>query len=220
MAYQLVIGNKNYSSWSMRPWVLMTHFGIPFEEVRIPLYTPAWQAQIRKVSPTGKVPCLICDATTVWDSLAIAETLHERHPALGLYPADPAARALARSVSAEMHSGFSTIRAQMSMNIRLAVVHSMASEVLRSEVDRVKEIFATCLARSGGPYLFGQFSIADAMYAPVIMRFRSYGVSLDALCEAYRDTIVRNPAVSRWISDALEETETIPDYETVSRMYL
>jgi len=220
MAYQLVIGNKNYSSWSMRPWVLMTHFGIPFEEIRIPLYTPAWREQIRRVSPTGKVPCLIYDATTVWDSLAIAETLHERHPALGLYPADPAARALARSVSAEMHSGFSTIRAQMSMNIRLAVVHSMASEILRAEVERVKEIFATCLARSGGPCLFGQFSIADAMYAPVVMRFRSYGVPLDAPCEAYRETIVRNPAVSRWISEALVEAETIPDYETESRKYL
>ena len=220
MAYQLVIGNKNYSSWSMRPWVLMTHFGIPFEEIRIPLYTPAWRERIRKVSPTGKVPCLIDDSTTVWDSLAIAETLHERHPALGLYPADPVARALARSVSAEMHSGFSTIRAQMSMNIRLAVVHSMPSDLLRAEVERVKEIFATCLAKSGGPCLFGQFSIADAMYAPVVMRFRSYGVPLDAPCEAYRETIVRNPAVSRWISEALAETEIIPDYETESRKYL
>ena len=220
MAYQLVIGNKNYSSWSMRPWVLMTHFGIPFEEIRIPLYTPAWRERIRKVSPTGKVPCLIDDSTTVWDSLAIAETLHERHPALGLYPADPVARALARSVSAEMHSGFSTIRAQMSMNIRLAVVHSMPSDVLRAEVERVKEIFATCLAKSGGPCLFGQFSIADAMYAPVVMRFRSYGVPLDAPCEAYRETLVRNPAVSRWISEALAETEIIPDYETESRKYL
>ena len=220
MAYQLVIGNKNYSSWSMRPWVLMTHFGIPFEEVRIPLYTAAWREQIRKVSPTGKVPCLIFDGTTVWDSLAIAETLHERHPALGLYPVDPAARALARSVSAEMHSGFSTIRAQMSMNIRHAVIHPMASEVLRSEVERVQEIFATCLARSGGPYLFGQFSIADAMYAPVVMRFRSYGVPLGAPCDAYRNAIVRNPAVSRWISEALAEAETIPDYEAASRQYL
>ena len=220
MAYQLVIGNKNYSSWSMRPWVLMTHFGIPFEEIRIPLYTPAWQEQIHKVSPTGKVPCLIFGANTVWDSLAIAETLHERHPAPGLYPADPAARALARSVSAEMHSGFATIRTQMSMNIRLAVVHAMASEALRSEVRRVQEIFATCLARSGGPYLFGQFSVADAMYAPVVMRFRSYGVPLDAPCEAYRETIVRNPAVARWISDANAEAEIIPDYETECRKYL
>ena len=220
MTYQLVIGNKNYSSWSMRPWVLMTHFGIPFEEIRIPLYTPAWREQIRKVSPTGKVPCLLYGGNTVWDSLAIAETLHERHSALGLYPTDPAARALARSVSAEMHSGFSTIRTQMSMNIRLSVVHAMASDALRSEVERVQEIFTTCLAISGGPYLFGDFSIADAMYAPVVMRFRSYGVRLNGVCDAYRETVVHNPAVARWISDAHAEAETIPEYEAESRKYL
>lgn len=220
MTYKLVIGNKNYSSWSMRPWVLMTHFGIPFEEIRIPLYTPAWKEQIRTVSPTGKVPCLLDGAITVWDSLAIAETLNERHPRLGLYPEDPAWRAMARSVSAEMHSGFSTIRTQMSMNIKLSVVHAMASEVLRAEVRRVQDVFAACLAKSGGPYLFGEFSIADAMYAPVVMRFQSYGVPLDKPGEAYRATIMRNPAVSRWISDALAETEVIPDYEVESRKYL
>lgn len=220
MTYQLVIGNKNYSSWSMRPWVLMTHFGIPFEEIRIPLYTPAWREKIRKISPTGKVPCLLYGGDTVWDSLAIAETLHERHSALRLYPTDPAARALARSVSAEMHSGFSTIRTQMSMNIRLSVVHAMASDTLRSEIERVQEIFTTCLAKSGGPYLFGDFSIADAMYAPVVMRFRSYGVRLNGSCDAYRETVVNNPAVARWISDAHAETETIPEYEAESRKYL
>ena len=135
-------------------------------------------------------------------------------------PTDPAARALARSVSAEMHSGFSTIRTQMSMNIRLSVVHAMASDTLRSEVERVQEIFTTCLAKSGGPYLFGDFSIADAIYAPVVMRFRSYGVRLNATCDTYRETVLHNPAVARWISDALAEAETIPEYEAESRKYL
>ncbi|GAB7534384.1 glutathione S-transferase family protein [Burkholderia sp. 3C] len=204
---QLIIGDKNYSSWSMRPWVLMRHFGIAFDETLIELRTPATDAQIRAVSPSGKVPCLIDDAGhAIWDSLAIAETLAERHPAQALWPADPAARARARCVSAEMHSGFMAMRSEMPLDIRAALPGRKLSPAALADVARVDALWRDCLAASGGPFLFGAFTIADAMYAPVVLRFVTYAPPLSEIAAGYVERMLADPAVAAWADDARRET--------------
>ncbi|WP_414450793.1 glutathione S-transferase family protein [Burkholderia sp. 22PA0099] len=204
---QLIIGDKNYSSWSMRPWVLMRHFGIAFDETLIELRTPATDAQIRAVSPSGKVPCLIDDAGhAIWDSLAIAETLAERHPAQALWPADPAARARARCVSAEMHSGFMAMRSEMPLDIRATLPGRKLSPAALADVARVDALWRDCLAASGGPFLFGAFTIADAMYAPVVLRFVTYAPPLSEIAAGYVERMLADPAVAAWADDARRET--------------
>ncbi|NRF88846.1 glutathione S-transferase family protein [Burkholderia gladioli] len=204
---QLIIGDKSYSSWSMRPWVLMRHFGIPFDETLIELRTPETSARIRTVSPSGKVPCLIDDdGLAIWDSLAIAETLAERHPALAMWPAEPAARARARSVSAEMHAGFVALRAEMPLDIRATLPGREASPAALADVARIDALWRDCLAASGGPFLFGAFGIADAMYAPVVMRFVTYAPPLSEVAAAYVARMLAVPAVAAWADEARHET--------------
>ncbi len=209
----LVIGNKNYSSWSLRPWLAMKVAGIPFAEHRIPLYGPGSKDQILVYSPAGKVPCLADGDLRVWDSLSICEYLAEKHP--GLWPQDPAARALARSVSAEMHSGFANLRAKMSMNIRKRYPGLGRTPESLADVARIVSLWSDCRARygKGGRFLFGAFSIADAMYAPVVLRFRTYEVELPADCRAYSDAVLALPAMQDWIAAAMAETESLPQFE-------
>ena len=209
----LVIGNKNYSSWSLRPWLAMKVAGIPFAEHRIPLYGPGSKDQILVYSPAGKVPCLADGDLRVWDSLSICEYLAEKHP--GLWPQDPAARALARSVSAEMHSGFANLRAKMSMNIRKRYPGLGRTPESMADVARIVSLWSDCRARygKGGRFLFGAFSIADAMYAPVVLRFRTFEVELPADCRAYSDAVLALPAMQDWIAAAMAETESLPQFE-------
>jgi glutathione S-transferase len=203
----LVIGNKNYSSWSLRPWIAMKVFGFPFDERRIPLYGPASKEEILKASPAGKVPVLIDGSTTVWDSLAILEYLAERNPRL--WPSQPAQRARARSVSAEMHSGFPSLREHMSMNVRKRYPGKGHSPEVHAEIARIVQIWN----ESEKPFLFGPFGAADAMYAPVVLRFRTYEVDLPRACRAYMEAMLELPALQEWIAAAERETESISAFD-------
>jgi len=211
---KLVIGDKNYSSWSMRPWLLVKHFGIPFEEVLIELDEAGTKAAILTYSASGKVPCLVSeDGFAVWDSLAIAETLADRYPQHALWPREPNARARARSVSAEMHSGFGALRNAMPMNIRLTRPGVGTEPEVLADIARIDTLWRECLAASGGPFLFGEFCIADAMYAPVAMRFNSYQPKLSPEAAAYVQRVTAAPAVAAWIEAARRETHVVADDE-------
>jgi glutathione S-transferase len=209
----LVIGNKNYSSWSLRPWLAMKVLGLPFEERRIALYRPESKQAILRDSPSGKVPCLIDGAVRVWDSLAILEYLAETHREL--WPAERAARAWARSISAEMHSGFAALRQHMSMNVRKRYPGKGRTPEALADVQRIVSLWSECRAQHGaqGPYLFGRFSAADAMYAPVVLRFRSYAVELPEACSAYADTMLALPTLREWIDAAEHESEKIEMFD-------
>ena len=211
----LVIGNKAYSSWSLRPWLLMKQAGIGFEEVRLSLYAEGAKQKLLQHSPTGKVPVLKDGDLTVWDSLAICEYLAERHPEKQLWPAQPAARARARSISAEMHSGFANLRNQMPMNVRREFPGRARTPEVAAEVARIEAIWNECRGRHGadGPFLFGAFSIADAMYAPVASRFRTYGVALAGAGTQYVAAIHALPAMREWVAGAQAEAEVNPQYE-------
>lgn len=213
--YTLIIGNKNYSSWSLRPWLLMKQADLPFDEIRIPLYCAGTKAAILKVSPSGKVPALIDGDITVWDSLAICEYLAERHPEKKLWPENPAARAEARSVSAEMHSGFAKLREHMAMNVRGRFPGTRRAPGVEQDIERIVAIWNGCRHRhrERGPFLFGNFSIADAMYAPVALRFVTYAVPLNASAQGYADTLLQLPAMQEWMASAKAETEVIPQFE-------
>jgi len=212
----IVIGNKNYSSWSLRPWVAMKVLGLTFEERRIALYVPGATEEILRYSPSGKVPCLVDGDLRVWDSLAILETLAESRPEL--WPAAPARRALARSLCAEMHSGFAALREHMSMNVRRRYPGKGRTPGSLADVARIVAIWSECRAaapRSGasGPFLFGGFTAADAMYAPIVLRFRTYEVELPPSCRAYADAMLALPAMREWIAAAERETESIAKFE-------
>jgi len=207
----LVIGNKNYSSWSLRPWLALAAAGIPFEEIRIPLYEAGSKAEILRHSPAGKVPVLKHGGLVVWDSLAICEYVAERFPEAQLWPADPAARATARSASAEMHSGFVALRSQMPMNLRAHKPGRGRGPGVQEDVDRITTLWRELRARfgAGGDFLFGRFSIADAMYAPVVGRFRTYEVALDPASRRYADAVWALPALQPWLEASRAETERI-----------
>jgi glutathione S-transferase len=213
--YTLVIGNKNYSSWSLRPWLLMKQSGIAFDEIRVALYADGFKDEIRRYSPSGKVPALLDGELRVWDSLAICEYLAERHPQLQLWPADQARRSVARSISAEMHSGFAALRSNMSMNCRGSFPGVGRTVEAAADIERIQHIWSACRERtlSQGPFLFGGFTIADAMYAPVALRFKIYAVQLSAVCRQYADTILALPAVQQWVEAGKAETEVIPAFE-------
>lgn len=215
MALKLVIGNKNYSSWSLRPWLLLSEAGIPFDEIRIKLDTPQSAEELRRYSPSRKVPVLLTDGITVWDSLAIAETIAERFPNAGLWPDDAAARAHARSISAEMHSGFAALRNAMPMNCRaMGRKVSLPDDVTR-DIDRIFEIWSDCRARYGekGGWLFNRFSVADAMYAPVVLRFRTYGINLpDNACH-YPARLLQSEPMQDWLQASESEVEVIEEDE-------
>ena len=210
----LVIGNKNYSSWSMRPWVAATAFGIPFTEVRVLLDQPDTAHNIARYSAAGRVPVLLAGEMTIWDSLAICEYLAEQFPDKHMWPQDVAARAMARSVVAEMHSGFAGLRSAMSMNIKASMPGRGRTAEAQADIARICEIWEECLARFGHHrFLFGDFSIADAFFAPVVTRFKTYGVALPPAQQAYCDRVLSHPAVERWINEALAETETAPAHD-------
>lgn len=212
--FKLIIGNKNYSSWSLRPWFLLRQAGIPFEEIVIPLYQPDSKPHILQHSPSGKVPCLLDGELAVWDSLAIAEYVAERFPAFNLWPQDVAQRAEARAISAEMHAGFTALRTHFGMNLRYHHVTPVPADVA-PDIARIVAIWRSCRQRfaSQGPFLFGQFSIADAMFAPVCARFHSYGVSLPADCAAYMQHVLGLPAICEWYAAAGAEPWVIEKFE-------
>jgi glutathione S-transferase len=219
MTLTLVIGNKNYSSWSMRPWLALRASNIPFEEVFIPLYTdnPADKQRILSFSRAGKVPSLVDGDITVWDSLAIIEYLAERFPQAKLWPEDRAMRAHARSISAEMHSGFVPLRSECGMNLHRPVGAIALSADAKANVARVEEIWRDCRQRygKGGPFLFGVFTGADAMYAPVVHRFRTYAIEVGAEARAYMETMMALPALREWTEAGLAETLRIEKFENV-----
>ena len=215
----LIIGNKNYSSWSLRPWLFLRHHGIAFQEMPVSLYTDAGTAQLRSASPSGLVPVLRDDALVVWDSLAICEYLAETYPQTNGWPRAAAPRAVARSVSAEMHAGFRELRSVCSMNIRARYRWKGGNAVLEQEVKRIEQIWSECRARfgQGGPWLFGHFTIADAMFAPVAFRFETYDVPIGSEAREYVQTILTHPAAREWAETARQEREIIPQYEFSDR---
>ncbi len=224
---KLLIGNKNYSSWSMRPWVMLTQFDIPFEEVMVPFDSFAsdskFKAAIGALSPVGKVPLLVeDDGFVIWDTLAIAETVAEKFPDKALWPRDARRRARARSVCAEMHSGFSALRNAFGMNIEASLAEVGArvlaeNAAARADLARVIQLWQEALAESGGPFLFGDYSIVDAYFAPVVMRLRTYALPVPADVAAYIARAVAAKGTAAWIRDALEEKEFLQfeeDYRT------
>lgn len=211
----LVIGNKNYSSWSFRPWLAMKQSGLQFNEIRIPLYIPESSAKIRQYSPSGRVPVLLHGSQTVWDSLAIMEYLAEEFPDPHWFPEDKTARVIARSISAEMHSGFFKIRENMPMNCRGRYPGKGMALGVPQEIDRIMTIWRECRQKFGqdGDMLFGKFTIADAMYAPVVLRFVTYDVQVDKVCQDYMEAVLGLPAMQEWLKAAEAEGEVLSNYE-------
>jgi glutathione S-transferase len=210
--YRLVIGNKAWSSWSLRPWLAMRRFGLPFEEIGVRLRRPDSKAEILKHSPSGLVPTLLDGDLAIWDSLAILEYLAEQHPEARVWPADRGARAMARCVSAEMHSGFTALRHHCSMDLLAPRTASPPPDEAASDIGRIVALWRECRARFGGdgPFLFSGFSAADAMYAPVASRFRTYVPDLaaygdDGTAQAYVETIFAMPELAAWIEGARAE---------------
>jgi glutathione S-transferase len=215
---QLLIANKNYSSWSIRPLLVLEHFAIPYELVRGRLTSTEVADEdatesITDWSGAGKVPVLRDGDLTIWESLAIIEYLAEKFPDQPIWPADMARRALARAASSEMHAGFSILRSELPMNARRRYADFTISEGCAADIDRIRQLWGDCLSRWGGPFLFGNFCAADAMFAPVISRFRTYGVALDGALTAYADAVWSLPAVRRWLDDAAAEKTVIARYE-------
>jgi len=203
---KLVIGNRNYSSWSLRPWLAIKQAGLPFEEISIRLEGTGAKAEIYKYSPSGKVPCLIDGETRVWESLAICEYLAEHAPSL--WPSDAKARAEARAISAEMHAGFGALRRSMPMEIHASKPHVVRSPEVLADIARIVAIWEGCRARftAQGPFLFGPFSMADAMYSPVVWRFKTYAVDLPPASRDWVQVMCALPAMQQWQAGALIET--------------
>src|SRR5262245_28179663 len=211
---QLVIGNKNYSSWSMRPWLALQKAGIAIEEILISLYTDGHRDKILRYAPSGKVPILIEDGRAIWESLAILEYLAERHRSL--WPENRSERAHARSLSAEMHSGFRALRSQLPMNCRAAPVRRVVPDAEAArDIVRIQAAWTECRerARSAGPWLFGTFTNVDAMFAPVALRFHTYGVAVNPRVAEYIETVCADEHVKAWRAAAATETETITEFE-------
>ena len=210
MTLTLYVGSKRYSSWSLRPYLALAHTGLAFECTTILLDRDTTRAEIARVTPSGRVPVLHHDDVVVWDSLAICEYLNELAPSAQLWPADRAARARARSISAEMHAGFQALRSNMAMDLGASKPGQGHTPEALADVRRVCDLWREALGASGGPFLFGWFSIADAMFAPVTTRFTTYGVELDATCRGYVDTIAKLPAMQQWLRDAAAEPVSRP----------
>ena len=215
MALTLIIGNKNYSSWSFRPWIAMKVAGIAFEEKVVPLYEPGSREQILQYSPAGKVPALLDGDQRIWESLAILEYLAEKFPRQKLWPDDPRARAHARIVATEMHAGFQPLRRSCPMNLWLPVKSRPQSEEVMANVRRIEFLWADCRARfgQGGPFLFGSFGAADAMYAPVVARLHSYGLAVGDATRNYMHAVMALPAWAEWRTAALKESWILKDDE-------
>lgn len=213
--YTLYIGNKNYSSWSLRPWLAMKVAGIPFEEQLILLFDNNWKQNIAAVSPSARVPVLVDGDLTIWETMAILEYLAEQHPDKNLWPAEKEARAVARAIANEMHAGFGNLRNHMPMNIRKSFPGKGMGEGVAEDIARVTEIWNDCRARfgSGGDFLFGKFCNADAMFAPVVSRFTTYGVELDEVSAAYRDAVQALPEMIEWSDAGRAEPWIVPEDE-------
>lgn len=217
--FTLVIGNKNYSSWSLRGWLMARIAGIEFDEIVIPLDRPDTQAAIRKHSPSGKVPVLLHRGLAVWDSFAIAEYLNDIKPEAGIWPPSAAARAHARSISAEMHAGFVDLRTHMPMNIRASYPGRGMTPAVRADIERITSLWRDCRKRFAGAFqkddgfLFGTFGAADAMFAPVVTRFRTFGVALDEAGNAYCTAVLAHPAMKEWVDAAKHEPWLIDSCE-------
>jgi len=207
LAFEIVIASKNFSSWSLRGWLALEQTGAPYREILISTADSDWHDQVKRVSPSGKVPLLVDDGFQVGDSLAIVEYLNERFPNAGLWPADAKARAAARSVAAEMHSGFVPLRMNMPMDIQADEPGKGHTPEALADAKRIQAIWADCRRRfgQGGPFLFGAFTAADAFFAPVVFRFLSYGVPLDANARAYCDAMVKDAKVAKWVAAAKKE---------------
>jgi glutathione S-transferase len=214
----LYIGNKAYSSWSMRPWLALKAAGLDFTEVLVPLYesgTPDDLARLKAASPTGKVPCLRFGDNAIWDSLAIIEFAAELAPAGGLWPENMIDRARARSICAEMHSGFAPLRQHLGYNARKTFPGFAVPDAAKPDIARIEALWAECLDRSGGPFLFGGFGAADCMYAPVVGRLLTYDVAVSATTHGYMTRVLDQPAVQLWYAQAKAETMVIPRLEHV-----
>ncbi len=211
---QLIIGNKNYSSWSLRPWLALKQANLPFEEVMIHLYKGDSREKILAYNPAGKVPALLHGDLLIWESLSICEYAAELAPSL--WPEDRAARAWARSVATEMHGGFAHLRGQCHMNCRATGRKVDFTEGTLADIERITTLWRACRQAhaSQGPWLFGRFSIADAMYAPVVTRFHTYGVALDDICHRYVTDVLEDPHMRAWFADSVAETEIIASSET------
>ncbi len=210
--FKLLIGNKNYSSWSLRPWLLLKVAGVPFEEELLPFHLPNWKQRIRETNPAGQVPALVHERDggrriVVWESLAICDYVARLRPDAGLWPSEPEALALALSASAEMHAGFRPLRNNMPMNVRKSLPGRGRGEGVQADIDRVTEIWRDVRSRFGGdsPFLFGCFGVTDAMYAPVVWRFATYAVDLDPVSAAYRDHMLSLAPMREWAEAAAAE---------------
>jgi glutathione S-transferase len=216
MSLSLVVGNKNYSSWSLRAWLAMRQAALDFEEIRIKLDQPDTNATILVHTPSGRVPCLLDGDITVWDSLAICEYVNETYLDGALWPRSREARAHARALVAEMHSGFMPLRSHMSMDIRSRLPDkgraALARADVAADVARIQAMWAGCLQRFGGPLLFGTFSIADAFFAPVVTRFATYAVPLSASLMSYANAVMALPAMQQWVAAAHAEPEVLYDH--------
>jgi glutathione S-transferase len=218
--FDLYIGNKNYSSWSLRPWLLMKHFGIPFAEHIVSVAGRDYNAALKPLAGNARVPCLHDDGFQVWESIAIAEYLAERYPTM--WPADTKARARARSISAEMHAGFINLRTAMPMNLKFTLKGKAPTPAVQRDIDRVIEIWEearTQFAKGDAPYLFGDFSVADAMFAPVVWRLHIYNVPLSPTAAAYSEVMRSHPAMREWYAAGIRESEAHAHYDALADEY-
>jgi len=213
---KLVIGNKNYSSWSLRAWLLLKESEFDFEEIRIPLDTETSAAEMLNYSPAGRVPVLLLDDEAIWDTMAIAETVNDRWPEKSIWPQDPMARAHARAISAEMHSGFEALREAMPMNCRAMGRKVTLTDAVTADIDRIFDIWTDCYNRyqNRGDWLFGKFSATDAMYAPIVLRLRTYGINLPESASTYPRRLLESTAIQEWLAESESETEVIKREET------
>jgi len=209
---RLIIGNKNYSSWSLRPWLVLKEFKIPFQETRIALYEEGSKQKLLEHTASGKVPAFYHDDYVVWDSLAICEVLNDLYPQENLWPQQPAARALARSLSHEMHSGFFEIRNQLPMNCRTNITLPNINAGLQQDINRIREIWSLCREQyqQDGDFLLGDFSICDAMFAPIVLRFNSYGIPVSDTEKQYMENMLALDSMQEWIKDGINESEIMP----------
>jgi len=212
---KLIFANRNYSSWSLRAWLVLRHFGIPFDEDLVLLSGEGWQQNIRKKSPSGKVPVLVDGEAVVPETIAIIEYLNDKFPAKGIWPSGRIERARARSVSAEMHGGFGALRNTAPMNLRASHPGKVELEPIAADLRRIEQIWGDLTSESGGPYLFGKFTAADAMFAPVATRIRTYALPASDAAMEYVEAIYALPAFQEWLAAAIAEPWTVEDDEIV-----
>ena len=210
---KLIFGNRTYSSWSLRAWLVLRHFGIAFDEEMVPLSGEGWRENIRRKSPSGKVPVLVDGDVTIPETIAIMEYLNDKYPAKGIWPSSRVERALARAAAAEMHGGFSALRNAAPMNLRASHPGKVDPDEVADDLKRLERLWGELISRSGGPYLFGQFTAADAMFAPVATRIRTYELAVSDLAAEYVEAIYALPAFQEWLAEALKETAIVEDDE-------